>query len=253
MRYNELKLEIWKVDEFMLAPDEGILDCYHGPRHVAVDLGAHVGTRSLWLATDGAFEKVYAVEMEIENYMLLCRNVERNGMVGKIIPILAAVSDRHELCPMFKGGANRGQFSIAYTEIGFQQRPGFISTTPLAELLNLITLEDGGQYIDFLKMDIEGVEYKVFQEPRGRFLIMMQDWVRFLFLERHGPNTDYFDDSFFSDMGYDPKDPQKKLLESLAICGFSDVKENAIGQMMIYNSNFEIKGDSAQCLKTIAA
>jgi hypothetical protein len=148
---------------------------------------------------------------------------------------------------------NRGQFSIAYTENNFQKRPGVISTTPLSELLNLITSEVGGREIDFLKMDIEGVEYKVFQRPSGLFLYMMTRCVRFLFLERHGPNTDYFKDEFFSDMGYDPKDPQKKLFESLAACGFSEIKENAVGQIMSYNSNFEQRGDGEQCLKTIAA
>jgi FkbM family methyltransferase len=245
MNYNEFKLEIWREDEFMLAPDEGMLDCYHGPRHLAVDLGAHVGTRSLWLATTGCFDKVYAVEMEIENFMLLCRNVARNKLGEIVIPILAAVSDRHELCHIMKGGMNRGQFSIAYTESSFQERPGTISTTPLSELLNLITSEVGGREIDFLKMDIEGVEYKVFQRPRGDFLAKMQNWVRFLFLERHGPNTDYFKDEFFSDMGYDPKDPQKKLFESLAKCGFSEIKENAIGQIMVYNSNFSRESKAA--------
>lgn len=245
MNYNSLKLEIWNQDQFMLAPDPEFLACYQGPRHVAVDLGAHVGTRSLWLATDGGFEKVYAVEMEIENYMLLCRNIERNTLVGKVIPILAAVSDSHELCPVFKGGCNRGQFSIAYTEKGFQERPGVISTTPLSELLNLITLEDGGQYIDFLKMDIEGTEYKVFQNPSGRFLVMMQDWVRFLFLETHGPNTDYFQDSYFSDMGYDPKNPETKLFQGLASCGFVDIHKNKIGQITVYNENFEVQKTKA--------
>jgi FkbM family methyltransferase len=236
VRYNEVKLEIWNSDEFMIAPDEELLSCCEGPLPVAVDLGAHVGTRALMLATDGGFKKVFAVEMEMENYMLLCRNVERNGMVDVIIPVLAAISDKHELCPVYFGRCNRGQFSIAYNAPSFQKRPGLMATTPLSYLLDLIGP------VDFLKMDLEGVEYKLFANPLERAAI--REHVNFLFLERHGPNTDYFTDRYFLDLGYDPKDPQARLFEHLASCGFSDVKENAPGQIMAYN-RFKIEAKAA--------
>lgn len=229
MRYNEVKMEIWNSDQNMIAADPAMSDCYDGPRNLAVDLGAHVGTRSIWLATDGGFKTVYAVEMELENYMLLCRNIDRNKLWNAIIPVLAAVSDRNEMCAIRSGNGNRGQFSLAYDVPAFAKRPGRIMTVPLREFILAIASE-----IDFMKMDIEGGEYAIFNDLRSKAAI--RNWVRFIFLERHGPNTDYFSDEFFEEKGYDPKNPQKKLFEHLNQCGFLDIRENTYGQLMAYNS-----------------
>ena len=228
MRYVDAYIDIWDTDKYMMALD-AMADAYEGPRNVALDLGAHVGTRSIWLATDGGFKRVYAVEMEPRNFQLLCGNVYKNNLQDIIIPILAAISDRHELCSVYFGTANKGQYSICY-DSEIKPRTGKIMSTPLSKLLDVI----GADEINFMKMDIEGAEYKIFAYPDRA---MLHD-VRFLFLERHGPNHDFFSDKFFSNMDYDPKDPQKKLFESLRYCGFEDIKENKIGQLMIYNKNF---------------
>ena len=229
MQYADANIDIWKTDAYMMGVD-GMAQAYEGPRNVALDLGAHVGTRSIWLATDGGFKKVYAVEMEPRNFQMLCTNVHKNKLQDIITPILAAVSDKHELCPIIFGSSNRGQYSICYDGRP-KPRIGKVMTTPLWSLINTICTD-----IDFMKMDIEGAEYKIFANPK--IIKTCLSHIRFLFLERHGPNNDFFSDQFFSDMGYDPQDPQKQLFESLRYCGFEDIKENDIGQLMIYNKNF---------------
>ena len=238
MRYSEAKVEIWGSDEYMIAPD-AMATAYDGPRHLAVDLGAHVGTRSIWLATDGGFKRVYAVEMQLDNFELLVKNIKRNGLQGIITPIHVAVSDRAELITIKAGGVNKGQFSIAYDSLGFGTCETAMAVS-LYELLSGILTAENADVIDFVKMDIEGSEYKVFADrQRTRLALnLFNDCVRFLFLERHGPNEQYFTKRFFEELGYDPKDPQKQLLHTLRACGFSDVTENSIGQLMMYNSAF---------------
>lgn len=228
--YDELNITIWDTDKYMLGIDAETF-AYEGPRNVALDLGAHVGTRSLWLATDGGFEKVYAVEMEPRNFQMLCKNVKQNGLEEVVIPILAAVSDQHEFCPVYFGTANRGQYSTCY-DSEIKPRVGRVMAVPLSILLNTI-----GYAIDFMKMDLEGAEYKVFANANP----LLFGGTRYLFLERHGPNKDYFSDNFFSNLGYDPQDPQARLFNYLKNCGFEDIQENSIGQIMVYNNNVRSK------------
>lgn len=230
MKYNDCKISIWDTDKYMVVID-AMSEAYEGPRNVALDLGAHVGTRSIWLATDGGFDKVYAVEMEVENYRYLCGNILKNKLSDKITPVLAAVSDSTEIVKIKCGGINHGQYSICFDadNVEFEQN---IITTPLYNILHLIE-----KPIDFCKMDIEGAEYRIFSSALNRSFIS-QD-IRFLFLERHGPNSSYFSKSFFRRHGYDSEDPNRQLFEHLKSCGFENIKENAIGQLMMYNSRLK--------------
>src|SRR5574343_52133 len=229
MRYADCKMSIWKADAYMIKPD-AMGEGYCRPRGVALDIGAHVGTRAVWLATDGGFHKVFAVEMEPDNFSLLCKNIEQNNLWHKIIPIQAAISDRARIQRIAAGGINRGQFSIAYDVDGFKEVSGAIMTTPLQWLIKSIG------HIDFMKMDIEGEEYPIFAHFVCR--AMIRNHVRYMFLERHGPNLTYFSDDFFKRFGYDPESPNRALFDNLHDCGFEDIKENNIGQLMMYNARF---------------
>jgi FkbM family methyltransferase len=173
---------------------------------------------------------VYAVEMEPENYGMLCQNIERNKLAGIIIPILGAVSDKFEIAPLYYSD-NRGQFSLCFkSKYGANGR--HIIATPIHSLILNINAT-----IDFLKVDIEGMEYKIFREVSIAQSFLER--TRFMFLELHGPNKRYFDDDFFWSMGYDPEQPQEKLFEVLAACGFAHIKQTDIGQVMVYNDNFK--------------
>ncbi|MCK4745530.1 MAG: FkbM family methyltransferase, partial [Bacteroidales bacterium] len=128
---------------------------YLGPRDVALDLGAHVGTRSIWLATDGGFKSVWAVECAIDSFNLLCKNITRNKL--NITPLLAAVSVGEALAPICDGGTNKGQRSVCYRD-GAGIKAYYVMTTALTKLITSI------EPVNFIKMDIEGAEYEVIED-----------------------------------------------------------------------------------------
>jgi hypothetical protein len=66
--------------------------------------------------------------------------------------------------------------------------------------------------------------------------------VRYLQLEPHAPNRDYFSDDYLAQLGYDPQDPQRKIKRTLSACGFDNLEENAFGQLSGYNKYF-IRGE----------
>jgi len=221
MNYCETKIKLHKTDLHM-AQCEDMLPNYDGPRRGAIDLGAHVGTRSLWLATDGGFEHIWAVEPAIDNFNLLCENIIANGMKGRIIPILGAVDIDSHLCNFKYAGINRGQCSICYRE-GAAPTAYSMMTTAIDDLISQIYVN-----IDFVKMDIEGSEYSIFSRPSNiRWLI----GIKSLFVETHGPNNEFFDDQWFIDLGYDPKNPNERLMNHIKEFGF-DIELTEIGQIM---------------------
>ena len=75
--------EIWEHNRYT-----GL--CQLQPGDVVIDVGANQGVFSLYAASRGAC--VYAVEPCAMNYELLCRNVSRNNLVGRVFPVQAAVA-----------------------------------------------------------------------------------------------------------------------------------------------------------------
>jgi len=228
MNYCETKIKLHKTDLHM-ARCEDMLPNYSGPRRGAIDLGAHVGTRSLWLMTDGGFEKVWAVEPAIDNFNLLCSNIIENGFAGKIIPVLGAVDIDCHLCNFKYAGINRGQCSICYRE-GAAPTAYSMMTIALWDLVFNIKSP-----IDFLKMDIEGSEYSIFSTLVDAKTALRG--INCLFIETHGPNNEFFDDKWFSELGYDPKDPNSRLMDQIKRCGFDHMELTDIGQIMAQRSS----------------
>lgn len=219
MKYEETTINISMSDAHMIACED-LLGEYGGPRRTALDLGAHVGTRSLWLATDGGFDRVWAVECATANFKLLRENIAKNGFKDRIHPILAAVDSTQRLCTMRQAGINHGQCSIAF-KAGRGKAYYYMMTTPIDRLMAAI-----GE-VDFVKCDVEGTEYALFNET---------SWlvgVNCLFVETHAPNEDFFEPAQLKKLGYDPKDPNKRLYFKIREAGFN-LKLTSIGQIMAW-------------------
>ena len=60
---------------------------------VALDIGANIGTQTIYMHLHGLFSKIIAVEPEANNFFLLKANVEVNDLMDKTALINAAVAE----------------------------------------------------------------------------------------------------------------------------------------------------------------
>lgn len=137
-----------------------------------VDVGGHVGQYALHAARAvGPTGRVVAFEPNPRTYRYLTRNVDLNGLRGRIVPVLAAVDTRVGVAPMFAGREeNWGLASLgASGDVAFH-----VATVPLTEALRAL----GVQRLDVLKIDVEGYEGRVLRsldlgsELRPRHIIL---------------------------------------------------------------------------------
>ena len=122
---------------------------------VVLDLGAHVGVVSIYLAKLYPGIKVFAFEPVPENYERLVRNIEANGVQDSVTAIeMAVTGDGRTLTLWGNLGENSGGASALVPGGGEEYH---VPSCTLEEIFQ--------QYIPerckLLKMDIEGAEYEV--------------------------------------------------------------------------------------------
>ncbi len=134
--------EIWEENVYEVG--EGNF----GEGSVVVDLGANIGTFSVYAAHMGS--KVYAVEPQPDNYNALVNNINLNNMNDFIIPIDFGISDYKGIAVITDEGGG--------STIKDENKDGTtIEVMPLDEFFDLYNLES----VDVLKIDIEGAETEV--------------------------------------------------------------------------------------------
>lgn len=134
-----------------------------------VDLGAQIGSFSVFAATRANKVRVIAVEPFPDNFALLQSNVSRNGLQGIVTPAQLAISDVRGPVTMFvdKGTVGHTIVSELLSERGAAQG-GHISVNAvtLADLFDRYSIERCA----LLKVDIEGAEYPaLYGAPQGLF------------------------------------------------------------------------------------
>ena len=133
-----------------------ILDQWVKPDDVVMDLGAWSGVISLYIAEKAS--KVYAVDPDPVCFQELQTNIDLNPEVGaKIKPLQVAVSDSKEEIEL----SARQSYGQSSSSILHRKRDTEtshrLSTLPLPDLLTQEKIDQ----LDFIKMDIEGAEFKV--------------------------------------------------------------------------------------------
>lgn len=124
------------------------------PGDTVVDVGAHIGIVSIYLAKRFPGIKVLALEPVPENYARLCRNIEANGVSDSVTTIpMAVTGDGRGLNIAGDLSLNSGGVS-AY---GAGDNSYSVASITLARLLEA----QGIDRVALLKIDCEGSEYEI--------------------------------------------------------------------------------------------
>lgn len=149
---------------------------------VILDAGANIGLASLFFAARFPAARIIAIEPEDSNFALLVRNT---AAFPRIVPIQAALWGVDAHVNVVDPGLDKWGFQArAVGEAG----PAGVCHSVVGMTVDRIMREQGLDYIDILKMDIEGGEIEVFNgggEWLGRVGLLIAE-----LHERYRPGCD---------------------------------------------------------------
>ena len=157
--FTKFKIRSWTSDKFILwavwKKKEYISNDFDvDSSDTVVDIGAHIGAFSVYAAKKANRGKIYAYEACKENYALLIENIKLNKLKN-ITSFNVAVLDKPGVLDFFVGAKNTGGSSL------FKNAWTNKKTTVSAISLEDVFVKNRLKKINFLKMDVEGAEYKI--------------------------------------------------------------------------------------------
>lgn len=162
------------------------------PPRVIIDAGANIGLATLYFASLYPSARIIAIEPEPSNFALLQANVEN---YPNITAIQAAIWNKNEVLQLSDPGRGHWGFQIMAKENASQDSQYDVQGMTLDDIMATYELD----YIDYLKIDIEGAELEVFQDKPG--------WVSkvgVMVLELHDRDRPGCRESFFGNIdGFD--------------------------------------------------
>ncbi|MFA6073340.1 MAG: FkbM family methyltransferase [Candidatus Woesearchaeota archaeon] len=126
-------------------------------KDIIVDVGAQIGIFSVYAASIAKKGKVYSLEPMPENFEMLKINSKLNKLKN-IIPINYALSDKNGKETMFLDDLNTGGHSLVNSGKTWSKNKINIQSMSFDKFVTSHKIKK----IDFLKMDCEGSEYKIF-------------------------------------------------------------------------------------------
>lgn len=125
------------------------------PSAIIIDIGAHIGTFSIFAATHCKNSQIYAFEPNPHNFALLKKNITDNKLEKQIHAYNLAVSSKNNSqIELISHPDNTGMNSAIFKNQGEKIASNTIS-------LEAIFLKNKIRHCDFLKMDCEGGEYDI--------------------------------------------------------------------------------------------
>lgn len=141
----------------------GVFQGLIGPGSIVADVGANIGLYTLTAArAAGTTGQVVAFEPDPQTAELLRRNVERNGCADRVTVLQEALGDAAGTVRLYRDRSNRGNYSLAATNVSLA---GW--TDVRCSTLDAALQERGVTKLDVLKLDVQGAESKVIAGARA--------------------------------------------------------------------------------------
>ncbi len=128
--------------------------------HTIVDIGAHVGSFTVWAALRSPKAQLLAVEPNPETFELLARNIRGNGLDDRVRAVNSALGAEEGIGSLelitHSLGTRLARTGSGQVRVRVQTMPGLLA-------------EAGMEHVDVLKIDCEGMEYAVLEAmgPEG--------------------------------------------------------------------------------------
>jgi FkbM family methyltransferase len=124
-----------------------------------IDVGAHIGTQTIYALATAVFDGALAIEADPHNFEILRRNVEINGLSGRVRLFQGAASASQGEAPLTRDRQNFGGHSL---EPGMVRSPAerlTVRTERLDDILGHCGLSPS--QVGLVKIDVEGHELQV--------------------------------------------------------------------------------------------
>lgn len=145
----------------------------NGATRTVLNIGANIGMTCIALLKHSYFDRAIAIEPASDNFRLLLRNIEQNGLSGRILPSQCAVSAISGWLDMELSPDNPGDHRIRLTETpGFYREEKRKTVQVQARALDDLLAEEpltSAPSIDLVWIDIQGHEGHLFKGARKFF------------------------------------------------------------------------------------
>jgi FkbM family methyltransferase len=130
------------------------------PGDVVVDIGANIGTFSVYAAAACGASRVVSFEPFADNYRILCKNVDQNKL-HMVTCVNRAVAGTAGTRTLRLNASDSGSHSLVS---GALERAVEVDCYTLEDVFQRFSLTK----IDYLKMDCEGAEYEILENATSR-------------------------------------------------------------------------------------
>jgi len=176
---RQLIQEVWSNNVYDLTGEDA------SRARVIVDIGASIGTFSIFAGAKGKRAKVYSFEPNPKYFNLLQDNIRLNKLEGRVRPFRSVVSSTTGYRRLFLSRKSPTRNSLVGSDLLETDRERYIKvkSTTLKELFRSNQI----RHCDFLKLDCEGSEFEILLNAPPSVL----GRIRKISLEYHDGVTEY--------------------------------------------------------------